>query len=130
MKPKILAALVVLSLSLSSQVGVAAEPTAAATELKDLVAKVNTKLQQGKRTEEDLAPDLKEFEALLAKHKGEKTDETAQILMMEALLYLQVLDNTDKGVQLIKQLKTDFPDSKPAQNADQILDSVKQQAAE
>ena len=127
MKPKILAALVVLSLFLSSQCGVAAEPTAAATELKDLVAKVNTKLQQGKRTEGDLAPDLKEFEALLAKHKGEKTDETAQILMMEALLYLQVLDNTDKGVELIKQLQRDFPDTKPAQNADKILASIKQQ---
>jgi peroxiredoxin len=106
---------------------VAAEPTAAATELKDLVAKVNTKLQQGKRTEEDLAPDLKEFEALLAKHKGEKTDETTQILMMEAMLYLQVLDNTDKGVELIKQLQRDFPDTKPAQNADKILASIKQQ---
>jgi peroxiredoxin len=28
---------------------------------------------------------------------------------------------------LIKQLKTDFPDSKPAQNADKILESVKKQ---
>jgi hypothetical protein len=46
MKSRILAALIVLSLSLFSQSGVAAEPTAAATALKELVAKVNTKLEQ------------------------------------------------------------------------------------
>jgi peroxiredoxin len=127
MKPGILAALVVLSLSLLSQRGFGAEPTAAATELKELAAKVNTKLEQNKRTEKDLEPELAEFDALLAKHKGEKTDDTAQILLMEAMLYLQVLDNTDKGVELIKQLQRDFPDTKPAQNADKILASRKKQ---
>ena len=46
-----------------------------------------------------LQPDeLKEFDTLLAKHKDEKTDEVAQILMMEAMLYLQVFENTEKGV--------------------------------
>jgi peroxiredoxin len=128
MKSGILAALVVLSLSLLSQRGVAAEPTAAATELKELVAKVNTKLEQNKRTEKDLEPELKEFDALLAKHKDEKTDDTAQILLMEATLFLQVLDNNDKGVELIKQLQRDYPDTKPAQNADKMLASMKKQA--
>jgi peroxiredoxin len=128
MKSGILAALVVLSLSLPSQRGVAAEPTAAATELKELVAKVNTKLEQNKRTEKDLEPELKEFDALLAKHKDEKTDDTAQILLMEATLFLQVLDNNDKGVELIKQLQRDYPDTRPAQNADKMLASMKKQA--
>jgi peroxiredoxin len=128
MKSRILAALVVLSLSLSGQRGIAAEPTAAAAELKELVAKVNTKLQENKKTEKDLAPELAEFDALLAKHKSEKTDDTAQILMMEAMLYLQVLDNNDKGVELIKQLQRDYPDTKPAQNADKMLASMKKQA--
>jgi peroxiredoxin len=126
---KILAALVVLSLSLAGQGGVCAEPTAAATELKDLVAKVNTKLEKGQKTEKDLAPELKAFDALFAKHQGEKTDESAQILMMEAMLYLQVLDHTDQGVELIKQLQRDFPDTKPARNADNILASIEQQQA-
>ncbi len=127
MKTQLLTALAILSLLLSAQGGVAAEKGAAADELKDLVTKVNAKLEQGKKTQADLAPELKEFDALLAKHKGEKTDEVAQIQLMEAMLYLQVLDNTDKGVELIKQLKRDFPDTKPAQNADRILDSLKKQ---
>jgi peroxiredoxin len=127
MKSIILAIVVVLSLSSFPQRGLAAEPTAAASELKELVAKVNTKLQANKKTEKDLEPELKEFDALLAKHKGEKTDDTAQILLMEAMLYLQVFDNTDKGVELIKQLQRDFPDTKPAQSADKILASRKKQ---
>ena len=70
---------------------------------------------------------MKEFDALLAKHKGEKTDDVAQILLMEAMLYLQVLDNNEKGAELIKQLQRDFPDTKPAENADKILASMKKQ---
>jgi peroxiredoxin len=128
MKTRILAVLVVLSLSLFSQRGVAAEPTAASGELNDLVAKVKAKLQENKRTEADLAPELRQFDALLAKHKGEKTDDVAQILLMEAMLYLQVLDNNEKGTELIKQLQRDFPGTKPAENADKILASMKKQA--
>ena len=127
MKPTLLAVLLVLSLSLCSQRGVAAEPGGPAAELTNLVAKINAKLEQGKRTEKDLAPDLQEFEALLAKHKGEPTDEVAQLLFMEAMLYLQVLDNTDKGAELIKRLQRDFPNTKPAKNADRILDSIQKQ---
>ena len=102
--------------------------TAASGELNDLVAKVKAKLQENKRTEADLAPELREFEALLAKHKGEKTDDVAQILLMEAMLYLQVLDNNEKGTELIKQLQRDFPGTKPAENADKTLASMKKQA--
>jgi peroxiredoxin len=127
MKPTFLAAFLVLSLSLCSQRGVAAEPGGPGAELTNLVAKINAKLEQGKRTEKDLAPDLQEFEALLAKHKGEPTDEVAQLLFMEAMLYLQVLDNTDKGAELIKRLQRDFPNTKPAKNADRILDSIQKQ---
>ncbi len=92
MKTKLLSILAVCSLLLSVQSGFAAETSAAGDELKALVAKVNAKLSEGKKTEADLAPELKEFDALLAKHKGEKTDEVAQIQLMEAMLYLQVLD--------------------------------------
>src|ERR1035437_3399673 len=127
MKQILSAAVAFLAFSLFMPSGVAAETNGAAAELKALVARVNTKLEADKKTAEDLAPELKEFDALLTKHKGEKTDEVAQIQLMEAMLYLRVLDNSDKGIQLIKQLKTDFPDSKAAQNADQILESVKKQ---
>ena len=129
MKLIALAAAALLALSLFTPTALAGDTNAAATDLKALVAKVNTKLREGKKTEADLAPELKEFDALLAKYKDQKTDEVAQIKLMDAMLYLQVLDNTDKGVEMIKQLQTEFPGTRPAQNADRILASIKQQAA-
>ncbi len=127
MKIKLLAALTILSLLLSAQSGVAADTSNAAAELKALVTKVNAKLEQGKKTETALASELKEFDTLLAKHKGEKTDDVAQILLMQALLYFQVLDNTEKATELVKQLKRDFPDTKPGQRADDMLADQKKQ---
>jgi peroxiredoxin len=99
----------------------------AQTELKALVEKVTTKLKANKKAEADLADELKEFDSLVAKHQDEKTDDVAQILYMKAMLYLQVLDNTEKGIQVVEQIKKDFPDTKPGKNADELIKSIKQQ---
>ena len=127
MKTKLLAVLTVVSLLLSSARSLAADPSDAGTELKDLIEKVQAKLKEGKKSEEDLGDQLKEFNALLAKHKDEKTDDVAQILFMEAMLYLQVFDNTTKGAELVKQLKRDFPETKPGKQADGVLASIEKQ---
>jgi peroxiredoxin len=110
MKLKPLAALGVLSLLLSAPIGVAAEETDAAAELKALESKIQTKLDEGKKTEADLADELQEFDALLARHKGEKTDDVAEILFTKAWLYKEVLKDTAKGDALMAQFKRDFPD--------------------
>jgi len=127
MKSKLFAALLAASLLSMNPRGFAAEKGDASAELQDLVSKVQTKLKEGKKTEKDLAEDIKEFEALLARHKDEKTDEVAQILMMEAMVYLQVLDNAEKAVALVKQLKRDFPETKAGQGADQMLEALQKQ---
>ena len=97
-------------------------------ELQTLVQSIQTKLKAGKNTESMLAADLAGFDQLLAKHAGEKTEAVAQILYMKAMLYLQVLDNADKGKALIKKLKNDYPDTLLGKNADKILASVDKQA--
>ncbi len=80
----------------------------ATNELKELITKVKTDLQAGKKTEAELADDLKQFDALLAEHEGEKTDAVARILYMKAMLYAEVFQNPTKADQLMKQLNTDF----------------------
>jgi peroxiredoxin len=107
----------------------AAEKGDAKAQLKELVDKVRAKLKPGaKTTEETLADELKQFDTLLDEHKGEKTDDVAQILVMKAMLYAQVLDSMDKATPLLKRVKTDFPDTKPAQNVDKMLESFAKQA--
>ena len=104
----------------------AAAPATAATELKDLIARISASLKEGKnRTEADQADHLKEFDALLAKHKGETNDDVANIAFMKATLYLQIFQQTDKGAEMLKQLQHDFPDSKQAKNVDSMLANIK-----
>ena len=97
-------------------------------ELQMLVQGIQTKLKAGQNTAADLAPDLASFDKLIAKHAGEKTDATAQIIYMEAMLYLQVLENADKGKALVMKLKTDYPDTKLGKKADQMLQMMDKQA--
>jgi peroxiredoxin len=102
-------------------------PAGVSGELMTLVNKIKAKLADGKNTEKDLDENLKEFDVILDQHKSEKTDEVAQVLFMKAILYLQVLDNDEKGTALIKQLKKDFPDTAPGKKADDILENIAKQ---
>jgi len=100
--------------------------SATAAELKDLVARISTSLQAGQRTEASQADHLKEFDALLAKHKGEINDDVAEIAFMRATLYLQVFQQPDKGTEMLKQVQRDFPNTAPAKRVDAVLASIKQ----
>ena len=51
------------------------------------------------------------------------------MVYMKAMLYVEVFGETDKGEQIIKQMKIDYPDTKIAKKADQILASLNEQAA-
>ncbi len=126
MKHKLSAAFIAALLFLPGRPGWAADTRNVSTELSALVMKVNNQLKTGKDTEKDLAAELDEFDALFAKHKNEKTDEVAHILLAKATLYLQVLDNAGKGQALIKQVKSDFPGTRSARDADRILESMKE----
>lgn len=86
----------------------------ATNELVVLVSKVNSDIRSGKKTEADFSGDINQFNALLAEHKGEKTDIMAQALLMEATLYAQVIGDTNKADTLINQLKTNFSGTKIA----------------
>ncbi len=100
-----LAVAVLLSANLFVTVALAGD---AADELKALVTKINADIKAGKRTEAALADDLKQFDVLLAEHKGEKTEAVARILYMKAQLYAEVFNDQAKADQLTKQLESDF----------------------
>ena len=132
MKIKTLFSLMVAAL-LFAQTSTHAQPTdsltPAQTQLQALVQKVQAKIKAGQDTEADLADELKSFDRLVASENGAKTDEAAQIVYMKAMLYLEVFKNNEKGAELIKQIKANYPDTKYGQNADKILDSLAKQAA-
>ncbi len=114
MKNKFLIVLFVMAATLSGQFVFADATTDAdvSAQLKALVLKVRSDIQAGKTTEAALSDDLKQFDALLAEHKGEKTDAVAQILYVKATLYAQVIQNTAKADALMKQLTNDYSGTK------------------
>jgi peroxiredoxin len=130
MKHKLTALLFLPALLLCAPYAQAQEnASTSASELKALISKVNGKLHEGKKTQSDLAPELKEFDELIEKHKGEKTDDTAQIILMKAMLYLEVFNDSATGTTLVQQIKTDYPDTKAGKNAEEILANIQQQEA-
>lgn len=108
MKTKISIALVMVAVLLAAPRLFAAGTNNPTTELKALIAKIKTDIHAGKTTESELADDLKQFDVLLAEHKGEKTDAVAEILYMKAVIYAEVFNDTAKANAVMKQLKTKF----------------------
>jgi thiol-disulfide isomerase/thioredoxin len=92
--------------------------------LTSLVNRVKVKVAANHRTAADLAPELEEFDALLLKYGGEKSDIVASIPFMKAALYIQVIDDPATARQLLLLVKRDFPGTQPAAGVDQVLEEL------
>jgi thiol-disulfide isomerase/thioredoxin len=101
---------------------------------KTLIADVNTKLKSNQVngvqiTEAALTPELKRFEELIAAKKAAKSGDVAEVIYMEAMLYLQVLDNDEKGGALMTELKNNYGDTKYGKSAAKIAEKIAARAA-
>lgn len=102
-------------------------PSPAVAEMQAIVAKIQTKMRTGQVTAATLAPEIAEFDALVAKYP-DKTDENANIAMMRAMLYLQVLDDEETGKTLLQALVRDYAGTKLVAQAERILQSLTPEA--
>ncbi len=98
-------------------------------EVKQLFERMAVKIKAGQRTEESLAGEIKEMDALVTKYGAARPEDAAMIALMKAGLYLQVFDNPPKAIALLKQIKADFPASKPAGRVDQLVAAVEAKVA-
>lgn len=125
MKNKFLIGLVAAALLVPNYRLRAGEPDPAMTELKDLVTRIVTSLNEGKRSEADQADHIKEFDALLAKYKGQ-TNDAAEIALMKTGLYVNIFKKIEQGTEMLQQLQRDYPGTPQAKKAEQIIASIKQ----
>lgn len=103
--------------------------TGISAEFKPIFEKIVTKLKAGQKAEADLATESAEIEALLKKYAADKSDAVAKVALMQAQLYLEVFENTEKGIALLKAIKVNFPQSEIAQKIDQVVAALEQKAA-
>jgi thiol-disulfide isomerase/thioredoxin len=90
--------------------------SAVESELTALVTKIRAKIQEkkGKVTASDFQGEIKEFDAILAKHVGEKTEDVANVALMKATLYKEVLNDKVTADKLLQQFKIDYKGTKLA----------------
>ena len=98
-------------------------------EFTALMDKVQTKIVEGKNKEADYAPELKEFDALLARHKEEKTDEVAKILATKTMIYFQIFEDFPKSRELALQIKKEFPATFQGKSVDEFITQIDLQAS-
>jgi thiol-disulfide isomerase/thioredoxin len=92
-----------------------------AADLNALVAEIQAKLRAGKGSAADLAPELAAFDTLLARYRDRKTEEVARIAFMRATLFLQVLDDEERGLAQLRRIPADFPGTAAAVNAGRAI---------
>ena len=97
-------------------------------DLNGIVVRINAKLEQGKKTAADLADNLKEFDALYARHRGEPIKAVVQILLAKLNLYGQVLDDPERAVTVLKQIQQDYPGIQINGNTDELIESLQKEA--
>jgi peroxiredoxin len=123
--------LFVLALLLCDQNLFAAETNdTTIADLTNQVAKINAKIQAGKAQETDYADDFKALDALVVKHKGAKPEDLAQILLVKVQMYSDVflLDDPEKAVEVLKQIKRDYPGAPLNVNIDEAIRGLQETA--
>jgi len=115
-----------LSLSAFSQTAAPA-PSPVVAEMQAIVGQVREKMKTGKPSAADLAPQIAAFDALLSKHP-EKTEDTAQVAMMKASLYQQVLGDEETAKKLMAAITADYPGTRAATSAGRVLQSLTPEA--
>src|SRR5262249_48579283 len=97
--------------------------------LNDLVGRINEKIGQQKTNETDLAGPIKEFDTLLEKFKDAPERDRAQILVMKAQLYLLVLNQPEKALEVFKQIQRDIPGAQAGMNIDEAIRGLERRVA-
>lgn len=96
----------------------------AIAELKAVVAQVQVKVDAGKNTAADFADELGSLQKLFAKYRGQKNDDVAQILWANAIFYMEVVPDNDKALQLLRQVKLEFPNTDFSDAADKAIENI------
>ena len=96
------------------------------TQLKHVADKIRAKTVTWRTPEADLAPELKELDAVYAQHQGGNAEDLASVLMLKATVYWNVVDNSEEGIAVVRQIKKDYPNTSVGRDADRIISSIQQ----
>jgi thiol-disulfide isomerase/thioredoxin len=99
------------------------------SRLQDLVAQVRAKAQAGQNTEADYTNELTTLDSLIASEKNAKSDQTAAATFLKANLYLEVIQDYDKGADILRQITNNYPNTHFSDSAANTLAQLSRLAA-
>lgn len=126
----LLASLVLGSVSLTRIFAQDAAPAPSPIEaaVNAIDERVTAKARANKSAAADYAEEFAAYDAIVAAHPGEKTDDVAGAALSKAEIYLQIIEDTATAKKLLLALKTDFPGTKAVAKADRWLDYIARSA--
>jgi len=95
-------------------------------QLKNVVDKIRAKRVATKIPEAAVTSELEELDAICAQHKGENAQALADVLRVKATVYWSIVDNSEKGIAVIRQIKKDYPNTTVGRDADNIINLIQQ----
>lgn len=104
----------------------AAQTAEVNTQLKSVADKIRAKTVAWNMPEAELAPELAELDAIYSQHQGGNPEDLANVLRLKATVYWSVVDNSEKGIAVIRQVKKDYPNTTVGRDADRIINSIQQ----
>ena len=62
----------------------------------------------------------------MLQHKGGNAEDLANVLRLKATVYWSVVDDSEKGIAVVRQIKKDYPNTTVGRDADRIISSIQQ----
>ncbi|HET7537388.1 MAG TPA: TlpA disulfide reductase family protein [Candidatus Didemnitutus sp.] len=111
----------------------AATPAATANDpfvrLNAVFTRIVDKSKSGPVTADDIAPELKEMDEIIASTKGMQGDQYSTLYLMRARVYVELLEDYPTGLAMLKQVKADFPKAYAAGQVGKITSSIEEKMA-
>ncbi len=85
-------------------------------EIKAITGRIEAKVAEGKKSDADLAPELAEFDAVIARLAA-KPEEAAQAALSKAILYLTTLRDESTALKLLAEVSDRYPGTQTAETA-------------
>ncbi|MFI5357234.1 MAG: TlpA family protein disulfide reductase, partial [Opitutales bacterium] len=98
--------------------------SAAAGDLKDLVARISAKLKAGAQDGSAFTAEEASFDQLLAKYHGDKSEDVAHLAFMKGTFELEIMENNAKAADAFKAVEADYPGTAAARNAAHALVTI------
>jgi thiol-disulfide isomerase/thioredoxin len=96
------------------------------SELKQVIDKIQVKVDAGKTNEADYADEIKALDQMIGDYKGTNIEQIARAAYNKGKIYLELFQNTDRGTAILKEIEVHYPDTKFADEAADLIGEVVQ----